>query len=259
MEKKRQLAGFFRQIQIISWKNALLFLQNKSGIITELITCVLFISIMGGIIAFASVNRSRAFDDNTEIPTSFYDGDVGEKLYFYPETNLTLKLISKIFDTVKIYTQTNLTGFEGIDKSDPSEFTNAQFKATSIFISFSTAMLNATRWPDSIQYSLFLKKSSQTIEMSNDYRFNLNDIPKYLVESRYGSDYYDKKVNTVKNSIDVHLINSIMDSEVMSFSKMVKLKFAKYFFHFLIKLDDNLLFNRKRLRLIRFRASGMIL
>ncbi len=233
MEKKRQLAGFFRQIQIISWKNALLFLQNKSGIITELITCALFISIMGGIIALASVNISRTFDDRTVIPTSFYDGDVGEKLYFFPETDLTLNLIRRIFNTVKIYTQTNLTGFEGIDKADPSEFTNAQFKATSIFISFSTEMQNATRWPDSIQYSLFLKQSSQFIEMSNDYRFNLNDIPKYLVESRYLEiDYFDKKVNTVKNSIDVLLINSIIGSDVMSFSKKVKLKFVKYFFHF---------------------------
>ncbi len=216
MDKKRKLAGFFRQIRIISWKNILLFLQNKSGIITELITCSLFLLLIAAIVLTNVANKRQVPNEFYDVPGRLYISGGGGKIYYYPKSKLTDDLMPQIFKTIRDNADPyQYLDWESIDIADPVNFNNTQFNQTSIFISFPEEIKNATNWPDAIQYSLFIKNRYQTILQNDIFNFNLVDIPKYVTDSRILFKEEDESINTLKNAIDANLIDSVLGSNAL--------------------------------------------
>jgi len=66
--ENRKIAGFFRQIFIILWKNSILFRRNKTGILCELIFSSLFTLIFILLVYFAIPNyRMKSVDDEVNV------------------------------------------------------------------------------------------------------------------------------------------------------------------------------------------------
>ena len=69
-ENGRSIAGFFRQTQIILWKNLLLTRRNVVGTVFEILLGILFMAILLLMLYFPTINY---FDDNSSKPSSIYD------------------------------------------------------------------------------------------------------------------------------------------------------------------------------------------
>ena len=97
MAEKKKLAGFFRQMIILFWKNGKLFQRNKSGTFAELLMAVLFILILVAIRFFIDVT---AFDAQTtssnpaqNILASAKMQPGKSKIYYYPNNTFIRSIV----------------------------------------------------------------------------------------------------------------------------------------------------------------------
>ncbi len=96
---QRKLAGFFKQIQILFWKNGKLFLRNKLGTFGELIMAIIFI-LMLLIIRFFADSQAVAVQTDTTNPslsvlTSFRPNPLKKVVLYYPNNNFIKGLVDQ--------------------------------------------------------------------------------------------------------------------------------------------------------------------
>ncbi len=160
MEKQRKIAGFWKQTQIIFWKNMLLYSKNIIGIIFELVAPLLLLSVLILVLVWISKSefRERISYKKTNV-TAFikyhdYGSGSNKLIYYYPNTNLTTSLIQNVY--MQLSTSLFLKGFHGTDVSNPYSLNETERKQIYAFYSFSNNTLNEKDvFSDSIEYTIY--------------------------------------------------------------------------------------------------------
>ena len=154
MEKQRKIAGFWKQTQIIFWKNMLLYSKNIIGIIFELVASLLLLSVLILVLVWISKSefKKRISYKKINVTSSISSDDCGNIIYYYPNTNLTTSLIQSVY----MQLSTNLKGFHGTDVSNPYSLNETERKQIYAFYSFSNNTLNEKDvFSDSIEYTIY--------------------------------------------------------------------------------------------------------
>lgn len=204
MPPERKLAGFFTQIKIICWKNLLLYIQNKSGIIAEIVVATLFILLAVLLISISKIYPNT--DDNEEyklVDIGAYELATG-KIFYYPESELTTSLAWTVASFLN-------RSSESTNISDAYEFNKTQLDTASMLISFPDAIRNVTEWPDAINYTVYIKNTLYgSFETSRDiFMFNKKDIFANSAQSFCQNNRgYKIKLDKIKYIIDLALISS---------------------------------------------------
>lgn len=121
-QKERKVAGFFRQILILLWKNSILFRRNISGTLVEILVALLFVIIMIFLRFFvdstkvaeqsASTNLIRNIVDSINVTTK------REYLLYYPNNAFIQGIVTSAYLFIKSARPTfNATGIEIFKKS----------------------------------------------------------------------------------------------------------------------------------------------
>lgn len=106
--KPRKLAGFFKQVKILFWKNGKLFLRNKLGTFAELFMAILFIFMLL-LIRFFVDSSLQTVDVDTNIksnplisilaPISLLTGKT--VVLYYPNNNFIRDLVTNAMNDLK--------------------------------------------------------------------------------------------------------------------------------------------------------------
>lgn len=109
----RVLAGFFRQCQILFWKNGKLFMRNKAGTFAEICMALLFIFMLVIIRFFAD---SLGFDEENATnnpPVSVLKGALLTKtkfnIYYYPNNNFVKGIVESAMTDISTVNGKNFT------------------------------------------------------------------------------------------------------------------------------------------------------
>ena len=156
MEKQRKIAGFWKQTQIIFWKNMLLYSKNIIGIIFELVAPLLLLSVLLLDLVWISKSKLKERISYKKINVTAFDFGSGSNklIYYYPNTNLTTSLIQNVYK--QLSTNLFLKGFHGTDVSNPYSLNETERKQIYAFYSFSNNTLNEKDvFSDSIEYTIY--------------------------------------------------------------------------------------------------------
>jgi hypothetical protein len=158
--ENRKIAGFFRQIFIILWKNSILFRRNKTGILCELIFSSLFTLIFILLVYFAIPNyRMKSVDDEVNVINVIINDDSDEFLrntyYYYPNTEFVKSIMQNSVNLMKIANYAFNVKLIGTNISDAINFNNQEKKSLLALISFSSNFSSDSLHKDSIEYSIY--------------------------------------------------------------------------------------------------------
>ncbi|CAF0704109.1 unnamed protein product [Brachionus calyciflorus] len=228
MGQNRKIVGFFRQIKIISWKNLLLYKQNISGIVCEILFSCLFTLIFVVLVYYSRPNNNARtqFESKDPVGYLFAVDSNSTDFYYHPNNPFIHDLVeksSKIMLSknpfIKLnFIGSNLTGADKINETLRSRlFAFASFNFTSL-----------ETIPDKVEYSIYTKEesliksymTSKIFRSEKDYLYD--NSPEFFCQNM--DTYYEQKYsvfNTIKHSIDQTLIglltNTTYDSSKVSF------------------------------------------
>jgi hypothetical protein len=161
-EEQRKLAGFFKQILIVSWKNLLLYKSNVAGIICEFLFPCLFVAAqvfvlrVGIDILIDNVTpRNRdpyVIEQNTNFIYDYDDFGVSE-LYYYPDNSFVKSIINDAVGTNKDYYQAT-----GLNITNPDEYFMNSTAKNVVFVSFNESYTSWSSLPSSIEYTIYSSK-----------------------------------------------------------------------------------------------------
>jgi hypothetical protein len=148
MGDSRKMSGFFSQIKIISWKNLLLYLQNKSGLICEIVFSCLFLLIFVVLTYYDVVVYREPVTVRPQTPSlNPFDISVSSNMidvYFYPDSPFVRRVVTDAFSNWKWL---NLIGY---NKNDIDSLSDDALSQTLVFLSFNFNSSNNI--PDTIEY-----------------------------------------------------------------------------------------------------------
>lgn len=160
----REIAGFFAQIRIILWKNGLLFIQNKVGIICELLFSCLFTLVFILMVIFNTPTYNADMNSgemNVLRMGQTKSSDPNRTNYYYYPDNDFVKSIAndslfrlKLMNPYSSYlNQANLIGLKSPNETEISEEDKIRLFA---FIRFPDGFSSETsvRSMDTLEYSL---------------------------------------------------------------------------------------------------------
>jgi hypothetical protein len=112
MAQNRKLAGFFRQIGILFWKNGKLFKRNISGTLAEILMALLFIIILFALRYFVDIKSFTEQNDLTNPAGSILRNASLQKggyfIYYYPPNTFIRNLVLSSIMAIT-YTKGNFT------------------------------------------------------------------------------------------------------------------------------------------------------
>jgi hypothetical protein len=156
----KEMAGFFKQLLLILWKNLLIIKQNKTGLVCELLFSSLFTFIFVALVYFYNpqVVPKQFIDFESAIRSNLVDftrlHEPPLDLYYYPNTHSVKTLVSNAYAVLKLkntYLKLNLI---------EANVSNAELLDTSqkanlfALISFDQNGLDG----DLIKYSIYTKE-----------------------------------------------------------------------------------------------------
>jgi hypothetical protein len=153
--KERRIAGFFRQVQIILWKNLLLMSKNIFGTICELLLSGLFVLILY-LIAYSSFPKLYPAKNNvpTQLNNNFYFSN--QFIYYYPNNKFIRSLMN---DSLKFYDDTTKPPeLLGKNFSSAYDLSSAEKDNLLAMISFPSSYTNLNSLPDMIEYTIYSKE-----------------------------------------------------------------------------------------------------
>ncbi len=182
MRRERKIAGFFRQIGIILWKNAILFSKNISGIICELLFSISSVLLFLVLVYYVVPNYVSKTEYESASPIRYtYDDDVDNStlLYFYPNNDFIKQIVLEAKNRL-VYSSSTLLKLVPYDKPDPYNITDKQ--SIYAFISFPSNYASLDTLPDQLSYKIYTKESSTFST------YHTNEI--FLPKSKYQYDDY---------------------------------------------------------------------
>lgn len=166
MMKKRKIAGFLAQVRIISWKNLMLYKQNRSGIACEIIFSCLFTLVFVLLVYFARPDYMSPKIDTYHLPiikraTIPSNPDLSNitQMFYYPANPFVESLAREALDVLAAnsliplnvnLSSTNVTN--GADLADDDK------KSLLAMIVFSPNLTSAADSPDNIEYFIYTKE-----------------------------------------------------------------------------------------------------
>ena len=161
----RKIAGFFKQIRIISWKNLMLYKQNRSGIICEFLFSVLFTLIFILLVYYANPDYyKKKIDYQTNIITAIvtnYQELQNSTLYFYyPNNDFARQIATNSLLLIKEQVGDSLPDITlvGTNISNAADLDDYSRRNLFALISFSKNYTSARALPDTIEYTIFTQE-----------------------------------------------------------------------------------------------------
>jgi hypothetical protein len=157
----RKIAGFFKQIVIISWKNGILFRRNKFGFVCELLFSSLFTFIFVILVYYSSPTYGPR--NNPQLNNVIIDSKISiapdfltYMFYYYPSN----KFIENVVQTSISKLSFNKNSMRAIPSniSDASLLKDYQKDSLFAFISFPSEYESIDSLPHQIQYSIYTRE-----------------------------------------------------------------------------------------------------
>lgn len=152
----RKLAGFFTQIQVVFYKNLLLYKSNKLGVVFELLfislSAILFI-IADNIFVVNHYGNSYPLEpvdvlDNSRNFFTFYK--TATNVYYFPNNSFVEQLVKKSLADFP-----SELAFIPANHSYPEDFGKEWLASTLAFISFSANLTSFEGFRGPLSYTLF--------------------------------------------------------------------------------------------------------
>jgi hypothetical protein len=110
---ERKIAGFFRQLKILCWKNAKLTLRSKLGLIIELLISFLMVCLIGSLRFLVNTTLTQSTPSSTRSVIDLYvPQTTRELIFFYPNTSFIEAIV---IDSMNLITRNNRSGIIGIN------------------------------------------------------------------------------------------------------------------------------------------------
>lgn len=93
--RNKKLAGYFEQCLIVTWKNLLIYKEQKLGIIFEFIYPLLFVG-LAWLLLSTVVLPSPGLGDSSSFTERYYES-YPANLYYYPDNQVIGELMSRAF------------------------------------------------------------------------------------------------------------------------------------------------------------------
>lgn len=159
MGQNRKIAGFFRQIQIISWKNLLLYRKNITGLLSEVIFSCLFTLIFVILVYYSrpQYKQKKEFVSSKPVQNFFNDEIFNTTdFYYYPNNQFIQELVfnsSQIILEKNFYLKLNYLGsnFSTAEKVNET-LRNKMFA----FVAFNFFSFDSI--PEKIEYTIYTKE-----------------------------------------------------------------------------------------------------
>lgn len=189
---ERKIAGFFRQITIILWKNAILFSRNISGLICELLFSISSVLLFLVLVYYIVPQYEEKTEYRAENPIQYaYDDDVNNStlFYFYPNNDFIKQIVLEAKDKLS-YTTSSVLKVVPYDKPDPYNITDKQ--AIYAFVSFPSSYVSLDSLPDKLDYKIYTKESSKFSTYHTDEillpksKYQYDDYPESFCSSNLG-------------------------------------------------------------------------
>jgi hypothetical protein len=157
----RKIAGFWRQVKIISWKNLMLYKQNKSGIACEIIFSCLFTLVFIMIVFFSEPTlKPKQHDLGGQIISYITDQDVSNRksFFYYPANEFTKSILS---DSIALI-QLKMPGLDvrlvASNVSSASDLIDEWKEDLFAFVSFPINYTQLSNVPDKIEYNISIRE-----------------------------------------------------------------------------------------------------
>lgn len=164
--KRRKIAGFVSQVRIITWKNLMLYKQNRSGIACEIIFSCLFTLIFILLVYFANPDYVAPKRDDYDLPVivrgftlNTDETKNSTRMFYYPDNEFMRSIAQESLDRIKKYSliPLNIT-LKSSNVSKGYDLAEEDRNALFALISFPDNFTAAANAPDNIQYSIYTKE-----------------------------------------------------------------------------------------------------
>lgn len=188
---QQKIAGFWSQIRIILWKNTIIYLNNRVGLIFELLLSVLFIFLISVLINSTEVNHTEPETAlrNQLVLERNQDSVYQSTIYYYPSNKLTETLIKNaqalMVANQKIYRYRVTPTYRAAKTSNPAELNSTELEGMWAFVSFDRMMANATEWPNIVDYTIYRKMHENRLEEETDSKFTFKADNMYSNSPEY--------------------------------------------------------------------------
>lgn len=165
MERPRQLAGFFTQIQVVFYKNLLLYKSSKLGIVFEL----LFVG-LASLLYLVAYNAFESRQGPTmyspqvlDVPSLLQQSSFSMRLfslsksrvYYYPNNLFVEELVKKSFAKIAGNPRVASWEYVGTNHSMPENVNKTWIDSTFAFVSFPADLTSYDNFRGSLAYTLF--------------------------------------------------------------------------------------------------------
>ena len=158
----RKIAGLFKQILIISWKNGILFRRNKFGFVCELLFSSLFTFIFVILVYYSSPTygpRNNPHLENVivESKISLAPDFLTFIFYYYPSNKFIENVVETSISKLN-FNKNSMRLIPSYNISDASLLKDYQKEALFAFISFPSEYESIDSLPNQIQYSIYTRE-----------------------------------------------------------------------------------------------------
>jgi hypothetical protein len=183
-KKTRKLAGFFRQLGILFWKNGILFKRNKVGTFAEILMAFIFIILLIAIRFFVDAKLFTEQDITSNPPRYFLANATLQKgkfaIYVSPNNVFVLSLVANALNDIKsqnknftifycnyfhnnlyLNSLNNLLNLK-VFGTDSTSASDVNFNSTLAFIVFPSSYTSAANKPDNISYTIYSQEMATT-------------------------------------------------------------------------------------------------
>ncbi len=158
----RKIAGFFKQILIISWKNGILFRRNKFGFVCELLFSSLFTFIFVILVYYSSPTYGPR--NNPQLDNVIIDSKISLApdfltfiIYFYPNNKFIENVVKTSISKLS-FNKDSMQAIPSNNISDASFLKDYQKESLFAFISFPSEYKSIVTLPHRIQYSIYTRE-----------------------------------------------------------------------------------------------------
>ena len=226
---QQKIAGFWTQIRIILWKNTIIYLNNRIGLVLELLLSIVFIVLIQLLIGEVSRNETKSWEDpNSPYSSSTVFENLGQtfnhgKIYYYPSNKLTDSLMQNTSSFLKAQQRLKWSDIScrAVNTPTPAGLNGTELDQMWAFVSFGSKYANLTEeWPSNIEYTIYKKmwKNRLGEETESKFRFNADSMysnsPEYfcLNSVRYVSFSVNMQGRVLDNFIAKFLYLTIIDN-----------------------------------------------
>lgn len=165
--KKRKIASFISQLRIITWKNLMLYKQNRSGIICEILFSCLFTLVFVLLVYYAKPDYVSPKIDAYHLPiikrgTIPSNPDLYNitKMFYYPPGNSFVESLAR--EALDVLVQNSLIPLNvtlaSTNLTNAADLVDEDKKELLAMLVFASNFTSVTNSPNNIQYYLYTKE-----------------------------------------------------------------------------------------------------